>query len=146
DEALEGANRDRCVDLTAAADRLAGSGADAPADRRKRVRSAGHGVRFAKAPLRNQGHVLPRFRMNRTSLFAREVTLQPLLIVLGAAHGSLRDLEARLSRALHGDALRGRFQLRVPDLYRVRPVGDVFDVVRTVGSRYGEVRRRQHGY
>ena len=95
--ALEPADRDRVVDLAAAARRLAGVRADPAADARQRVALADEGERLAVAPLRDQRDVALRVDADRAG---RAAGRPPGL-------GDPRDLRAEVGgRQRHGAVAR----------------------------------------
>ena len=52
----------------------------AAADRSQWIRLAGVAVGFLVLPFRNQGHITPRLRVNRTGLHAGEIGFQPVQV------------------------------------------------------------------
>src|SRR5216684_947851 len=80
DKTLQGADRDWCVKLSAAARGLARMPANAAANRSKRIRNPGVTISFLVPPLRDERHIAPGLRMNGTGLHAGKVGLEPLEI------------------------------------------------------------------
>jgi len=95
DKALQRADRDRRVERAAPARRLAGGGADAPADRREGVGLAGDQVGVPVAALGDRGHVGAGVGVYRAGGAARLVLPQPPGVGRGGrqwfAHGVLRS-------------------------------------------------------
>ena len=110
-KALERADRDRLVDLAAAACGLAGMSADASAD-------AGHGIGFArdaiglfKLALRNQRNIAARVGVRGASHHAGEVGVQPipvnLLVDKSLQHAGPFPLQERAAGGRNDSAARG---------------------------------------
>src|SRR5712692_162681 len=78
DESFERADRDRRVELSAAARRFAGVAADAAANGSEGVGDPGVAVGFLVASLGDQGDVSPCLGVDRTGLHAGEIGLQPV--------------------------------------------------------------------
>ena len=77
-EALHRADRERLVDVGAAAGLLAGRGADVAADRRDRVRVAGEDVALLEAALGGQHQVAAAIGIDRAAFLAFDVALKPI--------------------------------------------------------------------
>src|ERR1035437_2926683 len=82
EEALQGANGDRTIDMAAAARSLAGVSANASADARHGIRIARNTIRLFKAPLGDQRHITAGIGMRGTRYHAGEIGVQPFPIDL----------------------------------------------------------------
>ena len=87
EEPLHRADRQRAVDVAAAAGALAGRRADIRAHRRDRVRLAGEDVALLEPPLGGEVEVAPAVGADGTGLLALDVALEP-----GRVHGLDEEL------------------------------------------------------
>ncbi len=79
-KALESADGDRSIELTAAAGGFTGVAANPAANRGERVRTTGVAVGFLVPAFRDQRHIAAGLRVNRTGLHAGEVRFQPVQV------------------------------------------------------------------
>ena len=77
---LEGADGDGSIEFAAAAGGFAGVPTYAAANRSEWIRLTSVTVSFLVLAFRNQGHITPRLRVNRTGLHAGKIGFQPVQI------------------------------------------------------------------